>query len=126
MGKMKLAYVEWKDSKQPSSGWEYLSELDLEQPCHIQSVGWLHTRNDEVVVLLPNLGHGSKTGEVNQACGALIIPRAAITKIKILADPIRSRVHRVHAAVRKINRDSGNSKRVKIARGEALSQRKKT
>ena len=72
-----LVLVEWLDSRQPTSAWVRVGDLQREC-CWCYSVGFVVQRDRKVVVLAPNV---SDTDDYPQAIGAMVIPRAAVMGI---------------------------------------------
>lgn len=80
---MKLVSIEWIDSVQPTSGWQFLSEYKESEPIKCISVGFLVCDKKDVKGLAQNIGN--KDGrETIQASGIIHIPSKCITKIKKL------------------------------------------
>lgn len=78
----RLVQIEWHDSRQPISGWNYIEDLDGFSPVVCLSVGWLIHDDENVKVLAPNIGdYGA---EREQASGAMQIPTRCIVKMEEL------------------------------------------
>lgn len=71
--------IEWLDSGQPVSRWEYLSEYERADALHCESVGWL-IQDDDTKVLAPNMGEINDSERI-QACGLIRIPACAVIRI---------------------------------------------
>lgn len=74
-----LVLIEWLDSGQPVSRWEYLSGYERADALHCESVGWL-IQDDDTKVLAPNMGEINDP-ECIQACGLIRIPACAVIRI---------------------------------------------
>ena len=51
-----LVFIEWEDSYQPTSKWEFLTEFDAGRVCRCASVGWMIHNGEDLLVLAPNMG----------------------------------------------------------------------
>jgi hypothetical protein len=76
-----LVIIEWVDSGQPVSGWQWLETLDRRRPQRCVSVGFLIQDDEESKVLAPNLSASGGDNEWDQASGLITIPTAAVTKM---------------------------------------------
>lgn len=74
----KPVLVEWVDSAQPIPGWRLTSTPPISDVVHCQSVGWIVSETDEVLMLVPNVGNLGLESE--QGSGFIRIPIAAITR----------------------------------------------
>lgn len=79
-----LVWIEWEDSTQPQSRWQWLSDVKAPAVVKCVSVGFLIQDTDQVKTLAPNLG-GIDDPESMQATGLITIPSRAVTRIS----PIR-------------------------------------
>ena len=84
MENLKLVFVEWEDSAQGHSHWQYLDEIEIPSTIQCQSVGWLINKNDQVIQLANSIGGVSGS----QASGIITILGKCIVKIEDL--PISS------------------------------------
>lgn len=75
---MKLVLVEWVDSAH-SSGWHILDEISKLDSLQCRSVGWVLTDTKEQITLISSIA-----SDPDQACGSMVIPRRAITKLTTL------------------------------------------
>ena len=75
-----LVLIEWEDSAQPTSGWQYLADFECGQAVQCASVGWLIEDGEKVKALAPNLGEVGTT-ESAQASGIIRIPARCITRV---------------------------------------------
>jgi hypothetical protein len=73
-----LVVVEWEDSAQPISAWQWVDDYREPEILKCLSVGYLITETDTAIALAPNLG--DVTREKAQACGIIRIPQRAITR----------------------------------------------
>lgn len=77
-----LVIVSWLDSRQPTTSWCYLSNIDDPEVVRCLSVGWLTGETDECVMLCATLGDVDH--DEPQGNGMTQIPRACITSITVL------------------------------------------
>lgn len=78
--KMKLVQIEWVDSIQPTSQWQYISEYEPAKPINCISVGFLVHSGKEIKAIAQNIG--DITGENSQASGIIHIPVKSIIRMK--------------------------------------------
>lgn len=71
---MELVYLEWIDSRGVSSSWDHLESLDSEL-CTVKSVGWVLKMTEDLIHIVPHLGH-----DPDQGCGDMVIPMNCIIK----------------------------------------------
>ncbi len=71
---MDLVYIEWIDSRGVSASWDHLESLDSEL-CTIKSVGWVLKQTEDLIHIVPHLGH-----DPDQGCGDMVIPTNCIIK----------------------------------------------
>ena len=83
---MKLVMIEWADSRQPTHGWERVSEMPARDYCKCISVGWLLQDNRDVKVLAANV---ADVGDETQAMGIVTIPTACVLKLTLLTSSSR-------------------------------------
>jgi hypothetical protein len=80
---MKLELVEWLDTH-ASRRWQDLDEVrEAAVPLKCRSVGWVFVENEQVIVLVPHFA-GVGQDILVQASGDLTIPKAVITKRRVL------------------------------------------
>lgn len=77
--------IEWLDSAQPISKWQYLSEYVPTKPVNCVSVGFLIHNGKDVKALAPNMGEIDDKTSI-QASGIIHIPTCSITKITALEE----------------------------------------
>ena len=75
----KLVAVEWVDSAQPVSAWQWADDYEMPQIVVCVSVGYLIAETEEAIALAPNLGDIGR--ERIQASGIIRLPRPAIRRI---------------------------------------------
>lgn len=80
-----LVLVEWEDSRQPTSHWQRLCELELEGICKCVSVGFLVHDGEDKKVLAPNMADIEDEHNI-QASGLINIPASAVTKMVCLEE----------------------------------------
>lgn len=73
-----LLVVEWEDSAQPVSAWQWTEDYQEPEILKCVSVGYLIAKTKTAIALAPNLG--DVTREKAQACGIIRIPQRAITR----------------------------------------------
>ena len=74
--------VEWVDSAQPVSAWQWADTYEIPQIVVCVSVGYLIAETKDAIALAPNLGDIGR--ERVQASGIIRLPRAAVRKISYL------------------------------------------
>lgn len=79
----RLVLIEWKDSRQPTSGWQRVEEVGKRAYCDCVSVGWLIQDDADAKVLAANV---ADINEDMQATGVITIPTAAVHAIKPLIE----------------------------------------
>ncbi len=84
--KCPLVMIEWVDSVQPRSSWEYLTDIGNPGAVKCVSVGWLISETKKCKSLAPNIGE-IDSPETFQVSGLIVIPTRAITKITRLKEP---------------------------------------
>ncbi len=82
---VKLVMIEWLDSTQPISQWQYLSDYKCTNAIKCVSVGFLVHDGDKVKGLAPNMGEVDSEENI-QASGIIHIPICSITKITALEE----------------------------------------
>lgn len=78
----KLKLVEWVDSRQPTRGWQFIDDIELQHVVCV-SVGYEISSNDERIVLAATIGD-IETNDA-QCMGAITIPVCAIRKMADLS-----------------------------------------
>lgn len=71
-----LVLVEWEDSQQPVSAWQWVDDYSLPAIIRCLSVGYLIAETPDAIALAPNLGDVTK--EKIQASGIMRIPISAV------------------------------------------------
>ncbi len=82
---MKIALIEWIDSKGVTSDWEHLEDLTKLEPVLVRSVGFLLKSNDDYKTLTQSVGLADNPSDI-QVCGRITIPAVCIKSIKILKE----------------------------------------
>ena len=77
--KHKILIVEWEDSSQPVSEWQWADDYAIPEIVRCISVGFLIARTRNAIALAPNIGDPEK--DRLQASGIIRIPRSAIRRI---------------------------------------------
>lgn len=80
-----LVLIEWRDSAQPTPGWQYLADYSPNEAIFCASVGYLVYDGAETKGLAQNLGCGNSE-ESMQASGIIHIPACSITRQIVLAE----------------------------------------
>ena len=80
-----LVLVEWEDSRQPSSQWQYISSLDMPTVCRCVSVGFLLHEEDGIKVLAANMGDIDSEDDM-QVTGVIAIPECSIKLVRELSE----------------------------------------
>lgn len=80
-----LVLVEWEDSAQPSSSWQFLEDVGAPPAVRCRSVGWLIANTEDVRVLAPNMG--AVGGDAPQVSGVITIPSRAVLRMVLLREP---------------------------------------
>jgi hypothetical protein len=81
-------YIEWEDSYGCSSSWEHFPDsADRPQTMICRTLGWVVRKTRRAVVIVPHTAQNSRLG-VEQGCGDMTIPIAAIRKV---TDPTGAR-----------------------------------
>ena len=82
--KNRLVLIEWEDSSQPVSNWQFLSDIKPEV-VRIASVGWLAKDGKKVKALAPNVGglDGKCSAQVS---GVISIPTRCVISITDLIE----------------------------------------
>jgi len=81
MVKHKMVLIEWLDSRQPFSGWQFLKDLEMPKSCKCISVGWLLEEDADQVVVAAHL---NDLGKDDQVMGVMAIPSCSILKKTLL------------------------------------------
>jgi hypothetical protein len=81
-----LVMIEWEDSSQPLSSWQYLADFGEPRAIICRSVGWLLVSNRRTTVVVPNMG-GLDSPDAMQASGTIVIPTRAVRKVFRLREP---------------------------------------
>lgn len=89
--KSELVLVEWEDSRQPRSEWQYAKDIVLQNPTPVKcvSVGWVAYQDNNVISLAPNMGDIDPDDEdetFTQVSGVITIPIACVKKITPLEE----------------------------------------
>lgn len=79
---LRLAKVNWVDSRQPTASWVFLRDFTAEAPCCCKSVGWIVHRDETVIVLAASMA--DVDGEAAQISGVLHIPMCSVVAVAML------------------------------------------
>lgn len=77
-----LVIVEWEDSSQPVSGWQWVDDYEVPETVGCVSVGYLIARTEDAVAIAPNLGDVRRSKI--QASGIIRIPACAIKRMTMI------------------------------------------
>lgn len=72
--------VEWRDSAQPTSAWQWVTDYEIPEAVGCVSVGFLIAQTKDTIAVAANLGDMGQ--ESCQASGVIRIPRCAVTKLR--------------------------------------------
>jgi hypothetical protein len=75
----RLVMVEWEDSAQPISAWQWVETYEIPEIIRCVSVGYLIAETEDAVAVAPNLGDIGR--DRMQASGIIRIPRRAVCRI---------------------------------------------
>jgi hypothetical protein len=78
-----LLLVEWVDASRLSDGWMDLSAVPDPYPHTCVTVGFLHSRNEHGVILIPTIGDTTHPDN-SHAYGGMMIPSHAIVSERSL------------------------------------------
>lgn len=84
-GSLPLVLVEWVDSRQPISQWQWLDQLMRSAVVNCVTVGFLLPDDGGAIVIAQNLGDIGKS--TRQVSGVISIPRQAVTRMTPLESP---------------------------------------
>ena len=87
LAKTPLVLVDWADSRQPLPGWVWLRGYEAVAPCKCTSVGFLIARDDETVVLAPNMANVEDADDA-QISGVISIPSRSVIHLKRLQEAV--------------------------------------
>ena len=79
-------FVEWEDSYGCSPSWQNMPDGGEPETMLCRSLGWVSRLSKRSVVIVPHVGRNDHMG-VNQGCGDMTIPRAAIIRVKKIRTP---------------------------------------
>ena len=74
-----LEVVEWVDSRQPVSEWQFVRSVEEMPVVKCRSVGWVIGENDDVLTLAPNMGDIDDEDGDEQVSGVIRIPMKSVT-----------------------------------------------
>ncbi len=75
----KAYMIEWEDSRQPKSAWQWLSDFDTPEIVRCISIGFLIYNGKDAKVLAPNIG--DHDNEEPQVSGVIQIPTRCVTRM---------------------------------------------
>jgi hypothetical protein len=81
--KYQMVLIEWVDSRQPSSDWQFLEGLEMPKPCKCLSVGWLLDESKDQTVIA---AHINDIGHDDQVMGVMVIPLCSILKKTLIEE----------------------------------------
>ena len=84
----RLVLIRWEDSRQPLSGWQHLSELDVPKTCECATVGWLLKDEPDRKVVAQSIGGigDNDDSEDAQAGGIMVIPTRCVLSVEELEE----------------------------------------
>lgn len=80
--KYSLVMIEWLESRQPTSTWQFLPDFEPQEPVKCTSVGWL-IREGDVKSLAQNMGDVDDDTKVS---GVIDIPKCCVISITEFAE----------------------------------------
>ncbi|MGZ5442067.1 MAG: hypothetical protein ACXW5U_11505 [Thermoanaerobaculia bacterium] len=81
---MRLVMVEWLDSYGCTPDWHTLADVNA-TPMVCKSVGWLIRDDEKIKVIAPHISDEGNASEMQQCCGDMTIPSAAVLSMRDLA-----------------------------------------
>jgi hypothetical protein len=81
-----LVFIEWEDSAQPISNWQYLADFTPHPVIRCVSVGWLIHDGEDMKALAPNMGGLENENNV-QVSGVIRIPARCVLQVVCLDEP---------------------------------------
>ena len=79
-----LVMVDWEDSRQPVSSWQFANDIPDPSPVKCSSVGWVLHQDKSVISLAPNVGDGDNDVDYTQVSGLIIIPISCVKEVTVL------------------------------------------
>lgn len=79
-----LVFVEWEDSAQPISNWQFLADYEPHPTVKCVTVGWLVYDGDDKKGIAQNMGDLKNNAQVS---GVIHIPARCITNLVQLEEP---------------------------------------
>ena len=76
----RLIKVTWSDSAGATSNWQWSEDFKL-RPYKMVSVGFVWKETKKMIAIAPHIEDHSESGEIEQACGVMVIPKHAIIRI---------------------------------------------
>ena len=76
-----LVLIEWEDSVQPLSEWQWLREANGPNIIRCRTVGWLLSRDERELRVAMSLGDGA---DDNQVAGIMAIPARSVLECRSL------------------------------------------
>jgi hypothetical protein len=81
--KYQMVLIEWLDSRQPSTGWQFLEAMETPKACRCLSVGWLLDEGEEQIVIA---AHMSDIDQDGQVMGVVVIPSCSVLKKTLIEE----------------------------------------
>jgi hypothetical protein len=75
--KYPMVLIEWLDSRQPSTGWQFVENMEIPMPCKCLSVGWLLAEGENQTVIA---AHRNDMDQDDQVMGVMVIPSCSVLK----------------------------------------------
>ncbi len=121
----KVVFIRWVDSRQPTSSWQHISDIDEPSPVICVTVGWLLHDNKDCKTLCATMG--DLAHEHPQGCGVIEIPTKCIIEISDIYVSFQSSAVRLgeaggHARAAKLSPE----RRSEIARKAANARWRKS
>lgn len=83
----RLVLIEWEDSGQPSSSWQFLADFTEPEAVSCVSVGWLIHDGEDVKALAQNMGDIGRASM--QVSGVIRIPARCVVRTVSLEEPVK-------------------------------------
>ena len=76
------AEIEWLDSRQPSSAWQFAEDFRPEGVARVRTLGFVLYENEEAIAIAQSVAYDGFRQPVTQISGVMTIPRCCVLEIK--------------------------------------------
>ena len=76
------AEIEWLDSRQPSSGWQFAEGFEPESVVRVRTLGFVMQEDEKAIAIAQSVAYDGFRQPVTQISGVMTIPRVCILEIK--------------------------------------------